>query len=316
MNINLLFKKFINNWPAKILSLTLAIIIFVFHRMVTLEERFFSSPLIIENLDGMIPSSYYPRMIRVTLRGETHGIYSIMEEDIEVFIDMEDFIIPGTYRVPVQWRKKGTAIGVDPLQVSIDPAEIIFSLDTRISRLVPVIARFRGQVEPGFIMTSFSLNPNQIIIDGPAGLMGAISELPTELIDLDGRQGNFSLTSNIIIDDPLILFRGRGTTEFNGIISQVIPVQNISNLPIIITGIREDFEAELEVNTGNLHIEGENQEDLVAFVPPPDFLRVDCSGISEPGIYILRVLTGYAPNMSLRVEPAEVSIRITLAEQD
>ena len=314
MNYKLLFARTVNNWPAKVLALALAIILFVFHRMATLEERFFSVPLYIENLNAMMPSSYYPRMIRVTLRGETHGIFSIMEDDIEVFVNMEDLITPGTYRVPVQWRKKGTAVGIDPLQINVDPSEIIFSLDQRISRIVTLDARFRGQPEPGFIMTSYTLNPNQVIIDGPAGLMGAISELPTELIDLEGRRSNFNMTVNIINDDPLIVIRGRGASEFTGRINQVIPVRNIANLPITITGLREGFIGVLERNSANVHIEGENQQEVGRFEPPLGFLRVDCSGITEPGAYILRVQTEAVENMSFRVEPAEVGIRISVQE--
>ena len=316
MNFKLLFDKAVKNWPAKVLSLALAIILFVFHRMVALEERFFSVPLYVENLNTMMPSSSYPRMIRVTLRGESHGIYSIMEDDIEVYVDMEEFSAPGTYRVPVQWRKKGTALGIDPLQINVDPMEIVFILDHRISRIVPIRASFRGQPEPGFIMTNYSLNPNQIIIDGPSVLMGAISELSTELIELDGRQSNFYMTVNIVNNDPLVVIRGRGTTEFYGSINQVIPVRNISNLTITVTGIREGFFGELEFNAGSLHIEGENQEEVERFYPPPDFLRVDASWISESGTYVLRVLTEDVGNMSFRVEPAEVSIRISHAENE
>ena len=310
MNFKLLFDRLVKNWPAKVISLALAIIIFVFHRMVTLEERFFPVPLRIENLHSMMPSDFYPSMIMVTLRGETQGIHSIMEDDIEVFVDMENFTSPGTYRVPIQWRKKGTALGVEPLQINVDPPEIAFSLDNRISRIVPLSARFRGQPEPGFIMTSYSLNPNQTIIDGPVGLMGTISELYTEFIDLEGRQSNFNITTHIIINEPLVVIRGTRTTEFTGLISQVIPVRNIPNLPIIITGLMEGFAGELELRSGSIQIEGENQEEVLLFVPPEDFLRVDCSGINEPGIYILRVLTEDIPNMNIRVDPVEVSIRI------
>jgi hypothetical protein len=163
-------------------------------------------------------------------------------------------------------------------------------------------------------MTYYFLNPNQIIIDGPAGLMGAISEMHTELIDLDGRQDNFYMTANILNNEPLIVIRGRGTTEFYGTINQMIPVRNISNLPITVTGIRAGFAGELEINVASIHLEGENQEEVGRFEPPPDFLRVDCSGISEPGIYILQILTEAAENISFRVEPAEVRILISHAE--
>ena len=312
MNWRKLFAVAVENWPAKVLSLGLAIILFVFHRMSILENRFFSTPLVIERLGAMMPSSPYPRMIRVSIRGEANSIYSILEDDIEAYIDMGNFDTPGTYLVPVQWRKKGTAQGVEPLQITVDPGEITFSLDNKISKFVPLTANFTGQVEAGFNMTSYSLNPSQVIIDGPADIMSGISELSTELIDLDGRRGDFSVTANILYRNPLVIIRGSGTTEFYGNISQIIPVRNILNVPIVITGIRDGFTGEPEIKTGSIHLEGDNLEAVNIFDPAPDFLRVDCSGISEPGTYILRVLSGTAENVSLRTEPREVTVRIRL----
>ncbi|MCL2130688.1 MAG: hypothetical protein FWH35_10100, partial [Treponema sp.] len=66
----------------------------------------------------------------------------------------------------------------------------------------------------------------------------------------------------------------------------------------------------------NLYLEGENQEALDNFEPPPDFLFVDCSGISRPGTYILRVESGEAEDIILRTDPNEVSILISLATED
>ena len=283
--------------------------------MSTLEERFFSAPLNIELKGNLMPSSSYPRMIRVRLRGEANSIYPIMDDDIEIFINLEMIESPGTYSVPVQWRKKGTAQGVEPLQITVEPIEIALSVDHKISKFVPLAASLHGQVDPGYTMTSYSLNPTQVIIDGPAGLMGVISELSTEQIDLDGRRSDFSGTVQILNRDPLIVIRGNGMTEFQGKISQIVPVRNINNVPITITGLADRFSGELEIKTGNIHMEGENQRAVDAFRPPPDFLKVDCSGITEPGTYVLRITYGSVEDIRLRVVPMEVQILITLAEE-
>jgi hypothetical protein len=313
LNWNNLFAKIMDNWPAKILCLALAIVVYVFHRVSTLETRFFSAPIVIEHLEGMMPASPYPRMIRVSLRGDAASVYSFLEDDIEVFVDMARFTSPGTYAVPVQWRITNAAQGAHPLQISIDPVQITLAVDYRISKFVPVIAGFRGQVEAGFNMTSYNLNPSQVIVDGPAELMSTISELHTEPIDLGGRRTNFSITANIQLHDPLTVFRGSGLTEFSGRISPIIPARNIRNVPIAVTGIREGFSAELEVRAASVHLEGDNLNEVNSFVLPPEFLRVDCSGITEPGTYVLRVLTGTAENITFRAEPMEVTIRIRQA---
>ena len=316
MNAKKLFAKTVENWPAKILSLGLAIILFLFYRMSSLEERFFSVPLNVELKNSLMPSSSYPRMIRISLRGEANSIYPILENDIEVYADFNKFDTPGVYSVPVQWRKKGTALGVDPLQINVDPMEITISLDQKISKFVPLTASIQGQVEMSFTMTSYSLNPAQVIIDGPAELMWGISEIFTEPIDLDGRRSDFSVPVKILNRDPLMIIRGNGVTEFHGIIKQIVPVRNIINVPISVTSLTEKFAAELETRAGSIHLEGETQQALDVFDPPPDFLRVDCSGIGAPGTYVLRVLNGSVENMSLKVEPEEVTIRISLVERE
>ena len=298
------------NWPAKVLSLGLAIILFVFYRMYSLETRSFLAPVTIENLSNMTPSSPYPRMIRVSLKGEAKSLYSFLEEDIEPYVDMDEFKVPGTYKAPVKWRKKSTAQDVEPLQITVDPMEITFSLDYKLSKFVSLVANFEGLVETGYNMTSYSLNPNQVIIEGPVSLLGGISELQTESIDLSGRRSDFLVTTTILNPNSQILIRGEGLTEFSGTITQIIPVRNITDVPIVITGIREGFTAELEVKTGSIHLEGDNQAAVEAFRPTEDFLKVDCSGIDEPGIYILRVITGAASGVSLRTEPREVKIQI------
>ena len=316
MNRRIFFAKVVENWPAKVLSLALAIILFVFHQISTLETRFFFTPLIIENLHDMMPSSPYPRMIRVSLRGDANSVHSILEDDIEAYVDMDNFATTGAYLIPVQWRKKGTAFGEQALQISVEPRDIMLSVDFRISKFVPVNANFRGQVETGFTMTSFNLNPTHVIIDGPAELMGGITELYTELIDLDGRRSDFSKIANILQNDPLMVIRGYGTTEFNGIISQIIPARNITDVPIAITGIREGFRAELETETVVVHLEGDNLNAVNRFILPTDFLSVDCSGITEPGTYVLRLLTGTTENITFRTEPVEIAVRIVQEEDE
>ncbi|MDR1804048.1 MAG: hypothetical protein LBQ94_10640 [Treponema sp.] len=316
MDIEKLFAKAVRNWPAKVLSLALALILFIFHRMITLETRFFSVPIVIENLNGMVPSSSYPRMIRVSIRGEANSIYSVLEDDIEVYVDLDKFDAPGTYIVPVQWRRKGTAQLAEPMQVSVDPMEITLSVDHRRSKFVPVVADFVGQVETGYNMTSYTLNPNQIVIDGPAALMNGVTEVFTEQIDLSGRISDFNITAAILQRDPLIVIRGNGVTEFHGTITQIIPVRNIQGFPIAVTGLREDLTGELEIKSANIRLEGSNPNTVEAFVPSPGFLSVDCSGIEEPGIYTLSVFARIAENLRVRVDPVEVRIVVVFADAD
>ena len=311
MNLKWLLEKVEKNWPAKVLCIALALILFIFHRMSVLESRFFSVPLKVEHMNSLMPSLSYPRMIRVTLKGEANSIFPVFEDDIEAFIDMEKYTSPGTYNIPVEWRKKGTALGVDALQVTVDPAEISFRLDYKISKYVPVIPNFRGQADSGYTMTSYTLNPNQVVIEGPADLMAGISELYTEPIDLGGRRNEFSGIVNLLNGDSLIVVRGASTTTLNGVITQLISVRNFLDVPIAITSLGEGLTGELGTKTANIHMEAQTQELIDNFTLSPEFLKVKCSEITEAGTYTLAVQAASAEGINVRVNPAEVKIVIT-----
>jgi hypothetical protein len=307
------FARAAENWPAKVLSLTLSIFLLIYHRMSLLETKVFFTPIVVEELNSMMPSSPYPRIIKVSLKGESQNLNSISEEDVEAYVNLKDIKTSGTYKVPVLWRKKGTAQGVEPLQITVDPMEITFSLDYKISKFVPIAVNFSGQVETGYNMNSYSIEPNQIVLEGPATVMGNISELQTELIDLTGRRGDFSVTASILHSDPLVVIRGGGTINFSASVSRIILVRNIPNVPIAVTGLDGQFTGEPDVTSANVHIEGNDGNAVEAFVPSVDFLKIDCSQISEIGEYVLSVLAEAVAGLSFRVEPREVRIQVSPA---
>jgi len=309
-----ILSRLMNNWPAKVLSTALAVGLFVFHRMSIMQERFFAAPLKIEAGTGLIPSSSYPRTIRVTLRGDANTIYPILDEDIETFLDLTRYESPGDYRAPVQVRKKGTALGADSLEISIEPHEVSLSLDNRLSKFVPLRASLQGEVPQGYTLSSHSLNPTQVIVDGPANLIDEVSTLYTDSVDLSARTGDFTVVVNILNQDPLIVIRGNGTTEFRGIVSRVVPVRNILDIPIRVTGLVRGLSGELDQRSGSLRLEGESQEMLDQFSLPLDFLSVDCSGIEGSGTYTLPVhAAAVPPALKAAWTPAEVTILVTPA---
>jgi len=306
----------VENWPVKVLSLALSILLLIYHRMSLLDTRVFYTPIVVEQINAMMPSNSYPRVIKVSLKGESQELNSILEDDIEAYVNLRDIKTPGTYTVAVQLRKKGTAQGVEPLQITLDPMEITFSMDLKISKFVPVSVNFIGQVEAGYNMNSYSIEPNQVVVEGPAAVMGNISELYTDYIDLSARRSDFSVSAPILHNDPLIVIRGDGTVNFSASISQIIAVRNISNVPITVTGLEEQFTGELETATANIRIEGYDRNIVESFVPPAGFVKVDCSHISESGDYVLSVLSGTVAGLSFRVEPREVRIKIGQAEDE
>jgi YbbR domain-containing protein len=316
VNSRKLLAMAVEHWPAKVLSIALAIILFVFHRMSALEDRFFSAPLQIE-LDGnLVPASSYPRMIRVSLRGEANSIYPILEDDIEVYLDMTRYTEEGTYRAPVLVRKKGTALGVEPLEISVDPLEVSLELDQKISKYVPLTPNLQGFPEPGYELVSYSLTPSQVAVEGPLRLMTALSELSTDSIELGGRSEDFTASVHILNRDPLLIIRGDGLVEFRGFIKKLIIIRGFENLPITPRGLAERFVIEGEVPEGSIRLQGE-QGELESYLPQGRVLTLDCSQIDSPGLYALPVLADIPPAFTLiRMDPSFVTVQVDQAPGD
>jgi YbbR domain-containing protein len=233
-----------------------------------------------------------------------------MEDDIDAFVDLSRFNAEGSYRVPVQVRKGGTALGVEPLEISVDPLEISLELDRKISKYVPLTANIRGNLQSGYDLVSHTLTPTQVVVDGPMNLLGGISELYTDLIDLDGRNADFVVTVNILNRDPLLTIRGNGQTEFHGFVRKLVPVKNIEGLPITVVGLPEEFAARTDLKLGSARIEG-TQADLDLFRPPALFLTVDCSGVTEEGTYTLPVQIQLPPELNLiKLDPQDITVTV------
>jgi hypothetical protein len=304
----------IENWPVKALSIVFALLLFVFHRLNTMTTRPLSVPLTIETNSALVPASSYPRNVRVSLRGEDDNIKSIADSDIEAYVDFTRYEEGGLYSASIQVRRKGNALSIEPLEIVVSPPKVSVQLDRRINKTIPLTAVVRGRVADGFDLVSYSIAPLEIAVTGPYGFLESVEEIETEIIDLDGRNSDFTMEVKVAAPSPFSTLRGSGTAEFSCIIRPSVSVRSIEGIPIILVGLAPVFEADVGGRTGSVRIEG-NQSQLDDFRPPPDFLTVDCSGLSETGVYTLPVKIDLPRDFSLiRREPEDLSLLITLKE--
>jgi hypothetical protein len=216
----------------------------------------------------------------------------------------------------VQIRKRGSALGIEPLEITVNPMEISVHLDRKTSKAIPLIAVTRGKVAAGFDLVQQSVSPAEIVVTGPLNAIESLAELNTDPIDMEGRNGDFNVMVNIINPNPLFIIRGNGTAEFRGQIRQSVPVRNFDGIPITVDNLDPRFEAELNIKTGMARLEG-NQNILEAFSPRPGFFSVDCSGMTMPGTYVLPVAVNLPRGFSLvRSEPESVSLTLSLKEDE
>jgi len=314
MNRKAFLDRLVENWPAKIICLTLSLLLFLFYRIGTLEQRFFSVPLVVKNSGDLAPAVNYPRMVRITVRGESNSIHPIIEDDVIAYIDLSGFSREGEFRVPVRTRLKGTALDVEPLEVSVEPSELQMRLEYRVVRKIDIVPAFRGYPEAGFEFSGYTLNPAIVEVAGPRSLIEKISDVTTDSIDLSARNSSFSGVIGLINPNPLLILTGEGRSEFNVVIDETSLIRTFEDVPFHFENLDESYFVEPDVPTGTIQLKG-TQNNLSALELPSNALTVFAGNITAPGIYILPVYAMITdPYEVLRSWPTEIRLTVTRRE--
>lgn len=248
MSSEKLVSKILEKWPVKVISLAAALVIAVFYRMNTLDTRNFSVPVQIETNGFLVPTGSFIDTVRISLRGETNSIYQILEEDIEAFIDLHKYSKEGNYKVPVQIRKKGSSLGVEPLEINVLPIEIHISLEQKITRSIPVFPVYHGSIASGYVLKDQFLIPDSLPAEGPYSIITNLHGFLTEAIDINGRFEDFSMLTNIINVNPHITVLTDTMIEYNGIIE---PVRRETQRPAPVQIQAETLQEKDEMPSGN-----------------------------------------------------------------
>jgi hypothetical protein len=306
-------KRLLANWPAKMLSLAAALLLFSFYRLNRLEDRYISVPLSVSMNDEYVPSSQYPRSVRVHLRGESNAIFAIQEDDVRAALDLTGYNAEGKYHAPVQIERKGSALGVDPLEIRTDPADLVVSMEKRTTRLVPITPSFKGFLEPGYELVSFELSPSEVEISGPAGSVSKVGEAQTDFIELAGRNADFIVKTRIIRKDSLVSVSGPESVEFRAIVQRSLAIKDFEGVAIVGQGLPPELALSSALPAGRLRIRS-STTDITGFTPAQGILYADLSEIKKPGAYQAKVRSRSPDGFTIeRFEPQSVQVTIVPA---
>jgi len=287
MKLDRFFKLTFADWPAKVLSLAVALLLTLFFNLTRLEQRTINIPLTVSLNDEMAPSSQYPRMVRVILRGERDVIYSIREDEVSASLDLAGYKNEGVFKAPIRLEKRGNALTADPLEIHPEPSEIAIGLERRMAKKVPVTPSFKGFLESGFELTTFDLVPSEVTVSGPAGLVARTTEVSTDTIELSGKKSDFTANVRLLKKESLLSLDGKETVIFSAKVRKSLDIKNFVNIKIYPQGLSASLEITDILPTGNvrMHI----PEEAMGNFDQNALLSIDLSTLTKPGTYMLDV---------------------------
>jgi YbbR domain-containing protein len=288
LRINKFLERLIDNWPAKIISLAVALVLFLFYRIINLEERFVNVPLELAVPKNFTPAGNYPKKVRVTLRGSEEEIFRILEEDIEAVVDLTKYSSEGIYREAVKIAKRGTALSTDMLEITVDPMEVTVALERKMKKSLEVVPDITGFPAKGYELSQFFITPSTVEVEGPESQIADLESIPTEEIDISGKQEDFTVRVPLIIDEGITILSGESVVEFHGVIHERVILKTFENIDIVTLDLEPDLNVVSAPSSGTIQVQG-TQNVLFDTDPGQLQLVVDCSGIASPGTYTLPV---------------------------
>ena len=173
------FRAVFGNLAIKLVSLFLALIVYVHVATDREQELNFTVPLRVVSLpDSLAVLSSIPQQARVSFRGKGREIYMALLRGTSVECDLSK-AGPGLLRHLLSPRDVKLPVGVTVNVADVTaPETLSLQLDRRLLRRVPV----QVVVSPPDTALSASAEPESVNVDGPASLVEGLDLLPTEAV--------------------------------------------------------------------------------------------------------------------------------------
>ncbi len=146
-------------------------------------ERTFRVPVAYRNVPAGFRYTTDTKTAIVEVAGQRNLYPGLRQENITCEVDLTG-LRAGRYRLPVRpLLPSGARL------VNVSPGYAAVRLIHVVERLVPVRLEIRGGLPPGAFLESVTIEPSEVTIVGPEGLVGNLEYLPVQAELADIRQG-------------------------------------------------------------------------------------------------------------------------------
>lgn len=202
-------KNMINKFTLKVLSLIIAILIWLLVRNVDdpiIVRTFYEIPVTIENASYLAENLEIPLLVdgkdtvKVRIKGARSVVNKLKKEDITAVADMTQIISKDT--TPIMVPVEVTCTGISDSDITVRPRNIQVNIEKQKS-VEKTIAVSTGDTQPDkdYEIGSLKANPEKVTISGPESIIDKIDKV-VALIDVTGRkESNIEIKSQLKIYD-------------------------------------------------------------------------------------------------------------------
>ena len=264
------------NWPAKILSLLAAIVMwfFIMRDQNPVMEVSYTVPVQVQNLAANYIIEDAPQYVRVTLSGPRDTIINLKSENLKAYIDASG-VSTGQNNVTIHFNPpSGMNI------VEIKPDTVTINVDEFASKKLPVEIVPIGQIPDNVALKSVTVIPKEVTVSGRKQQVMAATRVVMK-VNVAGQTKNFSAVSTLeawdisgnVLDVHINPSQGQAQYELNllrkdkavpitvptvGTVADGYEVKSISVTPtqLTVTGREEMIDSVSEIQTEPIDLTG------------------------------------------------------------
>lgn len=198
--------------------------------------------------------------------------------------------------------------------VDIKPSSINVVIPVRRSKIVDVNIKTTGQVGNSLALKSIEANPSKIEITGDDSALKNISSIDTEPIDLSKITANKDFVAKLEIPDNVRILSGSDTVSIKvatdkAAVTEELPQQDVQS-KIQVKGLKEGFNATLEVDTLTVTIKGKSE--VLKLIKESDIIsEIDLTNLQEGDNEVSPKVTVKEGASLIKFTPEKIKVKIT-----
>ena len=180
------------NWPAKILSLLAAIVMwfFIMRDQNPVMEVSYTVPVQVQNLASNYIIEDTPQFVRVTLSGPRDTIINLKSENLKAYIDASG-VTTGQNNVTIRFNPpSGMTL------VEVKPDTVTINVDEYASKKLPVEIVPIGQIPDNVALKSVTVIPKEVTVSGRKQQVMAATRVVMK-VNVAGQTKNFSAVAGL-----------------------------------------------------------------------------------------------------------------------
>ncbi len=314
--------------PGIILSLVIAISLWLFNQLRLMEDRNFEIEPELYVSDLMIPLEK-PGLVKVTIRGDREQLLDVDIKKFRVVLDMRGITEEGKHLVNVNVIREGKEGYSEGLEVSYNPSSFSISVEKRVTKMVPVEVVTTGDVQAGFEIESGVTTPDSVMVTGARSEMEKIQSIKTERVSLEkmtagiqSGQRSVTIDKNITLlptqdKATSLIYKTDINILYSILVREKIKQITVGDLYINQIGTVGNLSYSLNQDYADLRLSGPelalNRLDINALV-----LGVELDSISTPGEYTVPIIRMFDSKVQeqlkditdLGLVPSEVKVTV------